>query len=110
MLAEAIGSRVEFADFKGVITGEASGGFWEVKPDNGEKNAWKKEKCTVGKRAHHFDYFTALSPSPFGGSKDAEYRRSAELFVQIAKEKGAYYALALLYDSQYDRKDLKRMM
>jgi hypothetical protein len=50
------------------------------------------------------------SPSPFGGSKDSEYRRSIELFDKIFKEKGTYYALAFLYDSQYDRNDISKMM
>jgi hypothetical protein len=54
--------------------------------------------------------FTSMSPSPFGGTKNAEYRRSVELFNEIFKEKGAYYALAFLYDSQYDRNDISKMM
>lgn len=45
-----------------------------------------------------------------GGTKKAEYNRSIELFKEIYKAKGLYYALALLYDSQYDRKDIKAMM
>lgn len=50
------------------------------------------------------------SPSAFGGTKDAEYRRTIELFEETFKEKGTYYALALLYDSQYDREDILKMM
>lgn len=46
----------------------------------------------------------------FGGTKQQEYKRTIELFKQIYETKGLYYALALLYDSQYDRKDLKAMM
>ncbi len=53
---------------------------------------------------------TGVSPSPFGGSKNAEYRRSIEMFEQIYKEKGLYYALAFLYDSQYTNEDLLGMM
>jgi hypothetical protein len=51
-----------------------------------------------------------ISPNPFGGTKDAEYRRTIQLFEEIYKNKGLYYALALLYDSQYDREDIKNMM
>lgn len=50
------------------------------------------------------------SPSPFGGSKNAEYLRTIELFEKIYKEKGLYFALSLLYDSQYDRNDILKMM
>jgi hypothetical protein len=56
------------------------------------------------------EQITGISPSPFGGTKDAEYRRSIELFKEIFKNKGVYFALAFLYDSQYDRKDIKEMM
>lgn len=48
--------------------------------------------------------------SPFWPSKNAEYRRSIELFEEIYKTQGAYFALAFLYDSGYEGKDLKRMM
>jgi hypothetical protein len=44
------------------------------------------------------------------GSKHQEYVRTIELFEQIYKEKGLYCALALLYDSQYDNKDLLGML
>lgn len=50
------------------------------------------------------------SPSPFGGTKNAEYRRSIELFKEIFDKQGTYFALAFLYDSQYDREDIKKMM
>lgn len=43
-------------------------------------------------------------------SKKEEYMRSIEMFNQIYKEKGFYYAIALLYDSGYTSKDLKEMM
>jgi hypothetical protein len=55
----------------------------------------------------HYDYGL---PSAFGGSKDSEYRRTIELFEEIYKKDGLYFALALLYDSGYDRKDIKSMM
>ncbi len=42
--------------------------------------------------------------------KNAEYRRSIELFEEVYKEQGLYFALALLYDSGYTSKDLKNMM
>lgn len=45
-----------------------------------------------------------------GATKTGEYYRSIELFEQIFKEKGVYYALAILYDSQYGNEDLKKMM
>ena len=50
------------------------------------------------------------SPSPFGGTKNAEYRRSIELFEEIFTKQGVYFALAFLYDSQYGREDVKKMM
>lgn len=50
------------------------------------------------------------SPSPFGGTKSAEYRRSAELFQKICKEQGAYLAMAFLVDSGYEYKDLKEIL
>ena len=53
---------------------------------------------------------TSISPSPFGGTKNAEYRRSIQHFENIYKEKGLYFALAMLYDSQYDRNDILAMM
>jgi len=45
-----------------------------------------------------------------GGSKEAEYRRSIEMFEKIYSEKGLYFALAMLYDSQYGNEDLLGMM
>lgn len=44
------------------------------------------------------------------GTKLAEYERTIELFEQIYKSKGLYFALALLYDSQYTNADLCGMM
>ncbi len=46
-------------------------------------------------------------PAP---TKIDEYKRSVELFEEIYKEKGLYFALALLYDSQYENKDLLGML
>ena len=45
-----------------------------------------------------------------GGTKSAEYRRSAELFAEICKTKDPYYAIAFLADSQYNNEDLKKIM
>ena len=56
------------------------------------------------------DTFRNLSPSPFGGSKQAEYKRSAELFVEICKTKSPYLAMAFLLDSQYNNSDLKEIL
>lgn len=42
-------------------------------------------------------------------TKKEEYLRSIELFENIFKEKGTYYALAFLYDIQYCNADLKNM-
>lgn len=36
------------------------------------------------------------------GTLQAELHRTAEMLVQIAEEKGVYFAIALLYDSSYD--------
>lgn len=62
----------------------------------------------------HIETFTERllkENSEFGpGSKHNEYVRTIELFEQIYKEKGLYFAIALLYDSQYDNKDLLGMM
>jgi hypothetical protein len=44
------------------------------------------------------------------GTKRNEYIRSIELFEQVMKEKGTYFALALLYDMQYSREDVGEMM
>ena len=43
-------------------------------------------------------------------TKQAEYRRSAEMFEDLYKTQGAYFALAILIDSQYDNKDLKEVL
>lgn len=54
--------------------------------------------------------FEQNSPSAFGGTKNSEYRRSIELFSEIFENQGVYYALSFLYDSQYDKDDIKKMM
>lgn len=46
----------------------------------------------------------------YGGTKKGEYCRSIDLFERIFNEQGTYYALAFLYDSQYEREDLGEMM
>ncbi len=51
-----------------------------------------------------------MSPSPFGGTKNAEYRRSIELFKEIFEKQGVYFAIAFLYDSGYGNQDLNKMM
>jgi hypothetical protein len=51
-----------------------------------------------------------ISPSPFGGTKHAEYMRSIELLEEIFKTQGIYFALAFLNDSGYDRQDISNMM
>jgi hypothetical protein len=68
----------------------------------------KLNTAVKGLRTVIAEYYS--SPSPFGGTKDAEYRRTIEMFEDIYKTKGLYYALALLYDSQYENKDLLGMM
>lgn len=47
------------------------------------------------------------------GSKQAEYRRTAELLVEIMdrdSHNGPYFLVALLYDSQYGHKDLGELL
>ena len=44
------------------------------------------------------------------GTKRAEYERSIRMFELIYKQQGLYFALAFLYDSQYDREDMLKMM
>ena len=46
----------------------------------------------------------------FGSTKKGEYYRSIELFEEIFKTRGVYFALAFLYDSQYTKEDIKGMM
>lgn len=45
-----------------------------------------------------------------GATKTGEYHRSIELFEEIVKTQGVYFGLAFLYDSQYDREDIRKMM
>ncbi len=51
-----------------------------------------------------------IPPLGSGGTKNAEYRRSIEMIESIFKNKGLYYALAFIYDSQYDKEDILEMM
>lgn len=45
-------------------------------------------------------------PNPELFTKQREYERSAELFAEICKTQDPLFALAFIYDSQYDRKDM----
>jgi len=45
-----------------------------------------------------------------GGTKEAEYLRTIELFERIFHKQGTYYALAFLCDTQTENKDLKEMI
>jgi hypothetical protein len=45
-----------------------------------------------------------------GSTKEGEYSRSIELFEDIFKNQGTYFALAFLYDSGYDKHDILMMM
>jgi hypothetical protein len=44
------------------------------------------------------------------GTKKAEYRRTAEMLVDISADKGAYYALALVVDIGYTRDEMKDIL
>lgn len=39
-----------------------------------------------------------------------EYERTIELFERVYRDKGLYFAIALLYDSGYKAEDLRNMM
>lgn len=43
----------------------------------------------------------------FGGTKQGELDRSAELFKKILKTQGTYFALMFLLDSEYGRDEIK---
>ena len=45
-----------------------------------------------------------------GSTLQGEYQRSAEFFEQLVQTQGAYFALAFLIDSQYERKDLIKIL
>ena len=45
-----------------------------------------------------------------GGSLQAELIRTAEMLVQIAQEKGVFFAVAFLYDSSYDTARIKALL
>jgi len=54
--------------------------------------------------------FSCKPPLGSGGSKNAEYKRSLDVFEKTIQENGIYFGIAFLYDSQYNREDLKKMM
>lgn len=45
-----------------------------------------------------------------GATFEGELQRSAELYEQIAEETGSFFALYFLYDSQYNREHIKRIL
>lgn len=47
-----------------------------------------------------------------GGTKEGELQRSADLYLEIANdpERGPFFALYFIYDSQHDRQDVKRIL
>ncbi len=45
-----------------------------------------------------------------GGTKQGEYNRTIEMLEEIFKTQGIYFVLAFLWDSGYDRDDIKNMM
>ena len=51
--------------------------------------------------------YTVLS---IGGSLNQELWRTAEMLVDIANTQGIYFAVALLYDSEYDHARLKALL
>lgn len=42
-------------------------------------------------------------------TKEQEYKRSIELFEEIYKKQGLYFAFSLLYDMQYTHEDIGKM-
>jgi len=45
-----------------------------------------------------------------GGTLDQELIRTAELLVELSREQGVYFAVALLHDSGYDLKRLGALL
>lgn len=45
-----------------------------------------------------------------GGSLKAELHRTAEMLVDLADERGVYFAVALLFDSSYDLDRLRKLL
>lgn len=45
-----------------------------------------------------------------GGTKKAEYIRTAEALVDIANKQGVYFAIALLVDASYSMEDVKKIL
>lgn len=50
------------------------------------------------------------SPIYLGGSLDRELERTAEMLVSIAETQGVYFAVAMLYDSNYDSDRIKKLL
>lgn len=46
----------------------------------------------------------------YGGTKEGELHRSAEMFEDLCRNEHPYFALAFLYDIGYGREEIKRMM
>ena len=42
-----------------------------------------------------------------GSTRHGEYQRTIEHLIDINEDQGLYYAIAFLYDAQYDRDDIK---
>ena len=55
-------------------------------------------------------YIYIRSNYMIGSTLQGELIRTSELLVDIAKEKGVYYAIALLYDSSYDTERIKALL
>ena len=45
-----------------------------------------------------------------GGTLEQELMRTAEMLVELARDKGVYFATALLYDSNYDARRMKALL
>lgn len=45
-----------------------------------------------------------------GPTRKGEMYRTAEMLVNISKEQGIYFAIALLHDSQYDYDRIKELL
>jgi hypothetical protein len=45
-----------------------------------------------------------------GSTLEGELHRTAEMLVQIAEEKGVFFAVALLHDSSYDSDRIKALL
>lgn len=45
-----------------------------------------------------------------GATKQGEYCRTAEMLVSVSEQQGIYFAIALLYDMQYSREDIGKLL